>query len=91
MPVYVDDMAMPFGRMIMYHMIADTHDELVAMADTIGVQRKWIQDAGSARREHFDISKAKRAEAVAAGATEITWRELAFKLRDRQASYFPTP
>ncbi len=40
MTVYVDDMEAEFGNMIMCHMIADTHDELIAMADAIGVDRK---------------------------------------------------
>lgn len=75
MTVYVDDMRAPFGRLIMCHMIADSTVELLAMADTIGVQRKWIQYQGT-DREHFDIALSKRALAVKAGAREITWREL---------------
>jgi hypothetical protein len=71
MAVYVDDMRAPFGRLIMCHMIADTREELVAMARTIGVQLKWIQYPDTAR-EHFDIALSKRALAVAAGAIEIT-------------------
>lgn len=74
MAVYVDDMYAPFGRMLMCHMVADTHRELVEMADKIGVARKWIQKPGS-YGEHFDVCKSARAKAVAAGAREITWRE----------------
>jgi hypothetical protein len=59
-----------FGRMKMCHMVADTTAELLAMADRIGVQRKWLQLAGTPK-EHFDIAMSKRAEAVAAGAVEI--------------------
>lgn len=74
MAVYVDDMHLTpmgqFGRMKMCHMVADTTDELLAMADRIGVQRKWLQHAGTPR-EHFDIATSKRALAVAAGAIEI--------------------
>lgn len=42
MTVYVDDVEHVFGRMKMCHMWADTLDELLAMADRIGVDRKWI-------------------------------------------------
>lgn len=83
MSVYVDDMAASYGRMTMFHMIADTSEELLAMADTIGVSRKWIQNAGS-YREHFDICKAKRVLAVKSGAVEITWRNYAERVRNRR-------
>ena len=70
MAVYVDDMAAPFGRMVMFHMVADTDDELHAMADRIGVARRWHQKPGTPH-SHYDICKAKRAQAVAHGAVEI--------------------
>lgn len=62
--------------MFLCHMVADTTDELLAMADKIGVRRKWIQHAGT-YKEHFDICMSKRAKAVKAGAVEITWRQYA--------------
>lgn len=78
MSVYVDDMKAPFGNMVMCHMWADTDGELLAMADRIGVQRKWIQghptlSFGKHRNAswiHFDIALSKRALAVKAGAIE---------------------
>lgn len=82
MSVYVDDMEAQFGRLVMCHMIADSTEELLAMADAIGVQRRWIQHPGT-YREHFDIAKSKRAAAVKLGAVEITQRELATKLMAR--------
>lgn len=93
--VYVDDMEAPFGRLVMCHMIADTHTELVTMADRIGVARKWIQQPGNAG-EHFDICKSKRALVVAAGAREIGLRELAEMTFARRgdagkARYYGTP
>ena len=73
--VYVDDMKAKFGRMVMCHMMADTTEELLAMADKIGVQRKWLQKPGQPE-EHFDIALVKRAEAVKAGAKEVTMYDL---------------
>lgn len=61
--------------MMMCHMVADSREELDAMADKIGVARKWIQYPGS-NREHYDICKSKRAKAVALGAKEVTAYEL---------------
>lgn len=72
MSVYVDDMNAPFGRMLMCHMIADTTEELLAMVDKIGVQRKWIQDKGT-YREHFDIALSKKKLALSHGAIEIEY------------------
>lgn len=56
-------------------MWADSTEELLAMADAIGVQRKWIQYPGHPVKEHFDIAISKRTLAVAHGAIEKTWRE----------------
>lgn len=75
MSVYVDDMQAGFGRMKMCHMIADTDDELHAMAAQIGVARKWHQDKSSG--SHYDIALSKRALAVDGGAVEITLRQCA--------------
>lgn len=74
--VYVDDMRARYGRMIMCHMIADVDADLHAMADRIGVARKWHQ-APPLHDSHYDISLAKRALAVAAGAVEISARQSA--------------
>lgn len=76
MTVYVDNMRAQFGRLIMCHMIADTEEELLTMADKIGVKRKWHQHPGT-HRAHFDIALSKRALAVSAGAIEITLRQTA--------------
>jgi hypothetical protein len=72
----------------MCHMIADTTAELVGMAETIGVKRKWIQYAGTTK-EHFDICWTKRKLAVNAGAIEISMREL--MLRQKAKGELPQP
>ncbi|MFK0384971.1 DUF4031 domain-containing protein [Agrobacterium sp. NPDC090273] len=78
MSVYVDDMRAPFGSMVMCHMWADSDDELLAMADRIGVPRRWIQghpvlSFGKHRNAswiHFDIATSKRVLAVRFGAVQ---------------------
>jgi arsenate reductase-like glutaredoxin family protein len=83
MTVYVDEAKHAYGRMLMCHMMADSTDELLAMADKIGVARKWLQKPGTAY-EHFDISKTKRAAAVALGAVEATSRDLGRIILERK-------
>jgi hypothetical protein len=78
--VYVDNYGAQFGRMVMCHMMADTTEELLDMADRIGVNRKWLQSGGT-WKEHFDICLSKRAQAVRLGAIEMTARELVMKRR----------
>lgn len=84
MTVYVDDMhKVPmgrFGRMKMSHMIADTEEELHAMAAKIGVARKWYQG------DHYDIALSKRALAVQFGAKEVTMKELAAMVIERRGA-----
>ena len=57
MTVYVDDMYKHalgrYGRMKMSHMIADTSEELHAMAARIGVEKRWYQG------DHYDIALSK--------------------------------
>ena len=70
MTVYDDMYRYPigrFGRMKMSHLVADTTDELLAMVDRIGLDRRWIQKPGTPD-EHFDLSMSMRKRAIAAGA-----------------------
>ncbi len=88
MAVFVDNASIPFGRMRMCHMLAESTSELLAMADRIGVARKWIQAAGT-YREHFDVCASKRAVAIRYGAREVTGRRivLIFRYRRRSGDY----
>lgn len=79
MAVYIDQMDAEYGRMKMCHMAADSTDELLAMADKIGVARRWIQKKGT-RHEHFDVCLSKKRAAIAAGAIEMTRREFGLRL-----------
>ena len=84
MTVYVDNSTNRLGRMQMSHMLADTEAELHAMADRIGVQRRWFQG------DHSDVCQAKRALAIEAGATAITVRQ-AVLIRRRIRQEWPAP
>ena len=80
--VYIDDFNAPYGRMKMCHMNADTTEELLLMADKIGVNRKWIQYPGTSK-EHFDVCLSAKVKAIANGAKEISSRELASIVMNR--------
>jgi hypothetical protein len=67
--VYVDDMRAAFRGHVMCHMIADTEAELHAMAERIGIARRWYQG------DHYDVTLERRGHAIALGAVEITWRQ----------------
>lgn len=78
MTVYVDDMYLypigRFGRMKMSHMVANTDDELHAMADRIGIARKWHQ-APPKHDSHYDVAMVMRDKAIACGAVPITLKQ----------------
>lgn len=74
MSVYVDQKEYRRGRLIFCHMLADSLEELHAMADRIGVDRKHFQNQPG-KTPHYDICKAKRKMAVGFGAEEIGFRK----------------
>ena len=82
MSVYVDDASIPYGRMLMHHMVADSIEELHAMADRIGVARRWFQRDAST--PHYDVCRSKRALALRYGAVALDRRALAVWLQKRR-------
>ena len=85
MAVYVDNMKANFRGYVMCHMIADTTEELLAMADLIGAAHKYIQNPGTPK-EHFDIPIERRSLAIEHGAIELTRREVGLKIRAKRAA-----
>lgn len=83
MSVYIDRANLSFGRMQMCHMLADTLDELHAMADRVGLKRQWFQPAST---PHYDVCQAKRRLALAAGAIEVSNRQLVSLIRKWRAA-----
>jgi hypothetical protein len=56
------------------HLFADSEDELLAFAQKIGLQRRWLQHRGL-YTVHFDLTVNMRRVAVGRGASSLTWRE----------------
>ena len=65
------------------HLLADTREELHAMADALGVPRRYVQD--HPWRWHHDLPEPLRPRAVALGAKEIDLHEVGALLRQRRA------
>jgi hypothetical protein len=69
------------------HMMADTPEELHAMADKIGLARRWFQD--KPRFPHYDLRPSKRILAVNFGAEEISAKEMVTRFSDIIKSGIP--
>jgi hypothetical protein len=82
MSVYVDRAKNRYGRMIMSHMLADSLAELHAMADRIGIKRKWFQPTST---PHYDICQDKRRMALAYGALDADRRMVVKLIRQNRA------
>ena len=85
MTVYVDDARISFRRMKMSHMMADTTDELLDMAERLHLQDKWIQKAGTPE-EHFDVCESYRQRAIGYGAKSVTSRDLVELVRRKRGN-----
>lgn len=90
MTVYVDDLRawgwVLYGRQVdSCHMTSDglQLDELHAMAARIGLQRRWFQPGRAGRCPHYDLTASRREAAVAAGAVEISSKQLVLIQRER--------
>jgi Fe-S oxidoreductase len=83
MSVYVDCSRNRFGRMIMCHMVADTPDELHAMAKQIGMRREWFQPKST---PHYDVCLMRRAKAIEFGAIVVDRRAFVDVIRRNRTS-----
>jgi hypothetical protein len=64
------------------HLLADTREELDEMADAIGMPRRFLQD--HPWRWHYDLPEPLRKKAIAAGAIEVSMRQVADLLNARK-------
>lgn len=83
MTVYVDAARIRFGRYRMNHMMADSTEELMEMAERLGLRAEWLQKAGQPD-EHFDIASSKRQRAIRLGACPVAPEELVSVIRQRR-------
>ena len=70
MTVYVDDAVMPWRGQRWAHLMADTLEELHAMAARLGLPRRAFQDKPSGA--HYDVSVEMREQALQLGAIAIS-------------------
>jgi hypothetical protein len=79
MTVYVDDARFPATiartQSRWSHLLADTHDELVAFADRLGLKPEWIKKAGLPT-EHYLVADIKRDGALRMGAIPMKSSEV---------------
>ena len=81
--IYVDAAQIPYGRMKMAHMLADSTEELEAIARKIGLDPKHIEYRGLPN-EHVNVSQAYRTKAIKAGAQEISSKGLVRIIRRKR-------
>jgi hypothetical protein len=90
MAVYVDPL-MSRGWIIYGRPVANCHlftdalslDELHAIAQRIGMQKRWFQNSASA--PHYDLTPDRKFDAIAAGAIEVGSRHAAQIWQARRA------
>ena len=70
MTVYVDDAVTLWRGKRWAHLMADTLDELHAMAARLGIPRRAFQDKPSGA--HYDVTAQLRERAIALGAVVIS-------------------
>ncbi|WP_328451190.1 DUF4031 domain-containing protein [Streptomyces sp. NBC_00386] len=71
MTVYIDPPTWPGHGRVWSHLISDvSYDELHAFADRLGAPPRAFE------RDHYDIPSHRYADAVTAGAVEVSSREV---------------
>ncbi len=95
MTIYIDDMRRParVGPVdgVWSHLLSDLpgaagRGELLAFAERLGIEARWIQNPGTAT-EHFDVTEPTRQRALALGAVPIRYgRAVAAITRAKRAA-----
>ena len=83
MSLYVDHARLPYRRMLMSHLLADTSEELRKAEKLLGLPTNSVQYLGTPK-EHLDVCESKRATAIKMGAIEVTSKELVLLIRKKR-------
>lgn len=70
MAVYIDDAVHPWRGQRWAHLLADTLDELHAMAARLGIPRRAFQNKLSGA--HYDVTVEMREQAIRLGAVPVS-------------------
>lgn len=70
MAVYIDDAVHPWRGQRWAHLLADTLDELHAMAARLGIPRRAFQNKPSGA--HYDVTAAMREQAIRLGVVPVS-------------------
>lgn len=84
MTVHVDDAVHPWRGRLWAHLFSSDLDELHAFAARLGLSRGWFQRPPKASWPHYDVTEAKRREAIGLGALpadRCTTLEIAWSLQ----------
>ncbi len=65
------------------HLVADTLDELHAIAKRLGLRRDWFQDGRNL--PHYDLTAGKRVAAVGMGARELSRAEMGARMKSARS------
>ncbi len=73
--IYVDKPIHPWRGKKWCHLVADDLNELHEFAHRLGLKKEWFQNHRI--QTHYDITEAKRKQAITNGAKPITTEEMA--------------
>lgn len=76
MSLYVDDLNQPYRGDLLSHLVADTHLELLAACDLLGLDPSFIQRQNTPW-EYFPVTESEKQAAISkGGAIQVTQREV---------------
>ena len=85
--LYVDHARIPYRKMLMSHLIAETPEELRRAASALGLT-DHIQHPGTPK-EHLDVSETFRTKAIRLGAIPVTSKQLVTIIRRKRETPKP--